>query len=83
MDMNDSILVFETEDDNNEIHTRENNAVGTYISKVNATRMNNLSYGILNINPVLFEMEHFIGVVTTTKVLHYETMKHEWRCHNI
>lgn len=78
--MNDNSPVFKTEDDNNGIYIRENNPVGNCISKVMAENRDGgkngyMLYSISDINPIPFKINHFIGVVTTSRVLDYKTMR--------
>ncbi|KAF4525611.1 hypothetical protein B566_EDAN001210 [Ephemera danica] len=80
-DTNDNDPIFETEEITVEMN--ENEPAGTSVTKVTARDRDSgensyISYAIVNLNPVPFEIDHFSGVVRTTQVLDYESMKREF-----
>ena len=61
----------------------ENEPAGTTVTKVTARDKDSgenayISYSIVNLNPVPFEIDHFSGIVRTTTVLDYESMRREY-----
>lgn len=61
----------------------ENEPAGTSVTKVTARDKDSgenayISYSIANLNPVPFEIDHFSGIIRTTSVLDYESMKREY-----
>lgn len=78
VDMNDNDPVFETAI--KQIFINENEPAGTFITKVTARDRDSgenayISYSIANLNSVPFEIDHFSGVVRTTNILDYESMR--------
>jgi len=64
----------------------ENEPAGTSVVKVAARDRDSgengyVSYSIANLKPVPFEVDHFTGVVKTTRLLDYETMRREYVLH--
>ncbi|XP_014243463.1 fat-like cadherin-related tumor suppressor homolog [Cimex lectularius] len=78
VDVNDNDPLFETVD--MEVNVSENEPIGTTVAKVTAKDKDSgensyISYSIANLNSVPFEIDHFTGVVKTTQVLDYESMR--------
>ncbi|XP_068083905.1 fat-like cadherin-related tumor suppressor homolog [Anabrus simplex] len=81
MDTNDNDPLFDTPE--MEVWVDENEPAGTSIAKVTARDRDSgenayISYSIANLNPVPFEIDHFSGVVKSTSVLDYESMRREY-----
>ncbi|XP_055629292.1 fat-like cadherin-related tumor suppressor homolog isoform X4 [Toxorhynchites rutilus septentrionalis] len=80
-DTNDNDPIFETS--NMTIWVDENEPAGTTVSKVTARDKDlgenaYISYSIANLNDVPFDIDHFSGVVRTSKLLDYESMRREY-----
>lgn len=78
VDSNDNDPTFETTESSVEMN--ENEPAGTSVFKVTAEDKDSgensyISYSIANLNPVPFEIDHFSGVIKTTQVLDYESMR--------
>lgn len=81
IDMNDNDPMFETSF--KELSINENEPAGTSVAKVTAKDRDSgenayISYSIANLNPVPFDIDHFTGLVRTTKILDYESMRREY-----
>ncbi|KAJ8891564.1 hypothetical protein PR048_004092 [Dryococelus australis] len=81
IDANDNDPVFDTSGAT--VWVNENEPAGTSVTKVTARDRDSLdnayiSYSIANLNHVPFEIEHFSGIVRTTAVLDYESMKRDY-----
>lgn len=81
VDTNDNDPLFDTAEQ--EVTINENEPSGSVVTKVLArdkdTGENSyISYSIANLNPVPFEIDHFNGVIRTTQVLDFETMRREY-----
>lgn len=81
MDTNDNDPLF----DKSEMFVSlfENQPAGTTVTKVSARDRDSgenayISYSIANLNPVPFEIDHFSGVIKTTHVIDYESMKRHY-----
>lgn len=66
-----------------EVTVNENEPAGTIVTRVQAHDRDSgensyISYGIANLNPVPFDIDHFAGIVRTTHVLDYESMRREY-----
>ncbi|XP_049837416.1 fat-like cadherin-related tumor suppressor homolog isoform X3 [Schistocerca gregaria] len=80
-DTNDNDPLFETPEAT--VWVDENEPAGTTVTKVSAKDRDSgenayISYSIANLKPVPFEIDHFSGVVKTTMVLDYESMRREY-----
>ncbi|XP_058828867.1 fat-like cadherin-related tumor suppressor homolog isoform X4 [Topomyia yanbarensis] len=80
-DTNDNDPIFET--NNMTIWVDENEPAGTTVTKVTARDKDlgenaYISYSIANLNDVPFDIDHFSGVVRTSKLLDYESMRREY-----
>ncbi|XP_059483774.1 fat-like cadherin-related tumor suppressor homolog isoform X2 [Neocloeon triangulifer] len=80
-DTNDNDPLFESSDIDYEMN--ENEPAGSSVTKVLARDRDSgenayISYSIVNLNPVPFEIDHFSGVIRTTQVLDYESMRREY-----
>lgn len=80
-DTNDNDPIFEQS--NMTIWVQENEPAGTTVTKVTARDKDSgensyISYSIANLNDVPFEIDHFSGVVRTSKLLDYESMRREY-----
>ncbi|XP_038113282.1 fat-like cadherin-related tumor suppressor homolog isoform X3 [Culex quinquefasciatus] len=80
-DTNDNDPIFET--NNMTIKVDENEPAGTTVTKVTARDKDlgenaYISYSIANLNDVPFDIDHFSGVVRTSKLLDYESMRREY-----
>lgn len=69
-----------------EVWVDENQAAGTSVTKVTARDKDSgenayISYSIANLSPVPFEIDHFSGVIKTTQVLDYESMRRKYVLH--
>lgn len=81
MDTNDNDPLFDPLED--VVWVDENEPAGTSVTRVTARDKDSgenayISYSIVNLNPVPFEIDHFSGVVRTTTVLDYESMRREY-----
>lgn len=81
LDTNDNDPLFEKLEV--KVRLDENESPGTYVTKVTARDRDSgenayISYSIANLNPVPFEIDHFSGIVKTTQVLDFESMKREY-----
>lgn len=81
IDTNDNDPLFDAP--TAEVTINENEPAGTIVTKVQARDRDSgensyISYGIANLNPVPFEIDHFAGIVKTTQVLDYESMRREY-----
>lgn len=69
-----------------EVSINENEPAGTSVIKINARDKDSgensyISYSIANLKPVPFEIDHFTGLIKTTHLLDYETMRREYVLH--
>lgn len=81
VDTNDNDPIFEQSEDT--VWIDENEPGGTSVTKVTARDRDSgenayISYSIANLNKVPFEIDHFSGIVKTTMVLDYESMRREY-----
>lgn len=81
VDTNDNDPLFDTAETT--VWMDENEPAGTTVTKVSAKDRDSgenayISYSIANLKPVPFEIDHFSGVVKTTMVLDYESMRREY-----
>lgn len=81
IDMNDNDPTFEKSEIS--VVIDENEPAGTTVLKVTAKDKDSgenayISYSIANLNPVPFEIDHFNGVIRTTQVLDYESMRRNY-----
>ncbi|CAK1577864.1 unnamed protein product [Parnassius mnemosyne] len=81
VDANDNNPVFDKED--MEVTVLENGPSGVVVARVSAKDADSgenayISYSIVNLQPVPFEIDHFSGAVRTTKILDYESMRREY-----
>ncbi|KAJ9581851.1 hypothetical protein L9F63_003806 [Diploptera punctata] len=81
MDTNDNDPLFDPPED--VVWVDENEPAGTSVTRVTARDKDSgenayISYSIVNLNPVPFEIDHFSGVIRTTTVLDYESMRREY-----
>lgn len=84
LDVNDNNPLFDL--DKLEAAISENEPAGTSVVKVTARDKDSgenayISYSISNINPAPFDIDHFSGIIRTTKVLDYESMRREYVLH--
>ncbi|XP_055537242.1 fat-like cadherin-related tumor suppressor homolog isoform X2 [Wyeomyia smithii] len=80
-DTNDNDPIFET--NNMTIWVDENEPAGTTVTKVMARDKDlgenaYISYSIANLNDVPFDIDHFSGIVRTSKLLDYESMRRKY-----
>lgn len=78
VDCNDNAPIFNITNKN--VYVDENLPVGSEVYKVEAFDLDKgensrISFSITNQNSVPFEIDHFTGVMRTTQVLDYESMK--------
>ncbi|XP_017304667.2 fat-like cadherin-related tumor suppressor homolog, partial [Diaphorina citri] len=81
VDTNDNDPLFDSPE--MEVSINENEPAGTSVIKVTAKDKDSgenayISYSIANLKPVPFEIDHFSGVIKTTQVLDYESMRREY-----
>lgn len=81
VDTNDNDPLFDSP--TMEVLLDENESAGKSVTKVTARDKDSgenayISYSIANLNPVPFDIDYFSGVITTTKVLDFESMKREY-----
>ncbi|GAB0087664.1 fat-like cadherin-related tumor suppressor homolog [Sergentomyia squamirostris] len=80
-DINDNDPVFEI--NNSTIWVNENEPAGTNVIKVTAKDRDSgenayISYSIANLNDVPFDIDHFTGMVRTSKLIDYESMRRQY-----
>lgn len=80
-DSNDNDPIFEQT--NVTVEIDENEPAGTTVTKVLARDRDRgenayISYSIANLNEVPFDIDHFSGVVRTSKLIDYESMRREF-----
>lgn len=80
-DTNDNDPIFDQQ--NMTIWVDENEPAGTTVTKVTARDRDSgenayISYSIANLNDVPFDIDHFSGVVRTSKLIDYESMRREY-----
>ncbi|KAH8411154.1 hypothetical protein KR222_008786, partial [Zaprionus bogoriensis] len=80
-DMNDNDPIFENI--NPIINLNENELAGAFVAKLTAKDKDSgenayISYSIANLNEVPFEIDHFSGVIKTTSIIDYETMRRNY-----
>lgn len=80
-DMNDNDPIFENI--NRIVNLNENELAGAFVTKLTAKDKDSgenayISYSIANLNDVPFEIDHFSGVVKTTSLIDYETMRRNY-----
>lgn len=80
-DTNDNDPIFEQT--NMTIEVDENEHAGTTVTKVTARDRDSgenayISYSIANLNDVPFDIDHFSGVIRTSKLIDYESMRREY-----
>lgn len=81
VDANDNDPLFEAP--LAEVAVNENEPAGTIVTRLVARDRDSgensyISYVIANLNPVPFEIDHFAGIVKTTQLLDYESMRREY-----
>lgn len=81
VDANDNDPIFE--EPRVEVRVRENGPAGATVARLVARDADSgengyLSYSLADEPPLPFEVEHFSGVVRTTRVLDYESMRRRW-----
>ncbi|XP_065207257.1 fat-like cadherin-related tumor suppressor homolog isoform X3 [Planococcus citri] len=81
VDTNDNDPLFDKSED--EVTVNENEPAGTVVTKVLAKDKDSgensyISYSIANLNPVPFEIDHFAGIIKTTQVLDFESMRRKY-----
>lgn len=81
VDTNDNDPLFDKIED--EVTVNENEPAGTVVTKVLAKDKDSgensyISYSIANLNPVPFEIDHFGGIIKTTQVLDFESMRRNY-----
>lgn len=81
VDINDNDPVFEHS--NVTIWIDENEPAGTTVTKVSARDRDSgdnsyISYSIANLNAVPFDIDAFTGIIRTSKLIDYETMRREY-----
>lgn len=81
LDANDNDPLFERGDLS--VWINENEPVGTSITRVAAKDKDSgenayISYSIVNLKPVPFEVDPFTGVIKTTEVIDYESMRRKY-----
>lgn len=80
-DTNDNDPIFENT--STDVFVDENEPAGTTVTKVTAKDHDSgenayISYSIANLNDVPFDIDHFSGVIRTSKLLDYESMRREY-----
>lgn len=80
-DTNDNDPIFEQT--NMTIWVNENESAGTQVTKVTARDRDSgenayISYSIANLNDVPFDIDHFSGIIRTSKLIDYESMRREY-----
>lgn len=80
-DTNDNDPIFEQA--NMTIWVDENEPAGTSVTRVTARDRDSgenayISYSIANLNDVPFDIDHFSGVIRTSKLIDYESMRREY-----
>uniref|UniRef100_A0A1B0CII9 Cadherin domain-containing protein n=1 Tax=Lutzomyia longipalpis TaxID=7200 RepID=A0A1B0CII9_LUTLO len=80
-DINDNDPVFELT--NTTIWVDENEPAGTTVTKVTARDRDSgenayISYSIANLNEVPFDIDHFSGIIRTSKLIDYESMRRQY-----
>lgn len=80
-DTNDNDPIFEQT--NVTIWVDENEHAGTTVTKVSARDRDSgenayISYSIANLNDVPFDIDHFSGVIRTSKLIDFESMRREY-----
>lgn len=80
-DTNDNDPIFEQA--NVTVWVDENEPAGTQVTKVSARDRDSgenayISYSIANLNDVPFDIDHFSGIVRTSKLIDYESMRREY-----
>lgn len=80
-DTNDNDPIFEQS--NMTIWVDENEPAGTTVTKVTARDRDSgenayISYSIANLNDVPFDIDHFSGVIRTSKLIDFESMRREY-----
>lgn len=81
LDINDNDPVFEHA--NMTIWIDENEPAGTTVTKVSARDRDSgdnsyISYSIANLNKVPFDVDAFTGIIRTSKLIDYETMRRQY-----
>lgn len=81
LDINDNDPVFEHA--NVTIWIDENEPAGTTVTKVSARDKDSgdnsyISYSIANLNKVPFDVDAFTGIIRTSKLIDYETMRRQY-----
>jgi len=69
-----------------EVSINENEPAGTSVVKISARDKDAgengyISYSIANLKPVPFDIDHFTGLIKTTHLLDFETMRREYVLH--
>lgn len=69
-----------------EVSINENEPAGTSVTKIGARDKDSgengyISYSIANLKPVPFDIDHFTGLIKTTHLLDFETMRREYILH--
>jgi len=69
-----------------EVSINENEPAGTSVVKISARDKDSgengyISYSIANLKPVPFDIDHFTGLIKTTHLLDFETMRREYVLH--
>lgn len=80
-DINDNDPVFDQT--NMTIWINENEPAGTTVTKVSARDLDSgenayISYSIANLNDVPFDIDHFSGIIRTSKLIDFETMRRQY-----
>ncbi|XP_052280093.1 protocadherin Fat 1-like isoform X4 [Dreissena polymorpha] len=84
VDNNDNAPQFHITDNVSEIYIQENLPIGSSIFKIGATDLDQnengkISFSIINAKNVPFEIEPFTGIIRTSSILDYETMRHSYK----
>ncbi|KAH3831076.1 hypothetical protein DPMN_104337 [Dreissena polymorpha] len=84
VDNNDNAPQFHNTDNVSEIYIQENLPIGSSIFKIGATDLDQnengkISFSIINAKNVPFEIEPFTGIIRTSSILDYETMRHSYK----
>ncbi|XP_075164704.1 FAT atypical cadherin kugelei [Haematobia irritans] len=82
IDANDNDPIFD--ENNKTVSLNENELAGTYVTKVSAKDRDSgengyISYSIANLYYIPFDIDHFTGVIRTTKVMDYEVMRRSYK----
>lgn len=84
LDNNDNAPQFYITDNVSEIYIQENLGIGTSVFTIGAKDADSgengkISFSLINVHSIPFDIDPFTGVIRTTEVLDYETMRHLYK----